>query len=266
MQQLRELHQQHEASIAAQAKTAASSLSASVDQMQANNNPHLATLSARKAALEKQLADLQALAAKRSQTLVESAELCRFHQDVDDEEAWIRERRPNATSRDYGNSMSTVAHLIKRHHALEVDIGVRQRSSIDAVVSLEGGGGWGKDRGGGGKAASHLFSDWLKCTAQVKAGRKLIGEGHYASADIQRRLDVLKEQWTALKANAATRNEALLNSQVAHEYLVDANEFESWINEKVCGSETSIARSCCVQIFQLLTPLAHPPPHTLRPR
>ena len=45
-----------------------------------------------------------------------------FFLQVDEEEAWIREREPQAGSSDYGKDHSGVVALQQKHQALEAEI------------------------------------------------------------------------------------------------------------------------------------------------
>ena len=52
----------------------------------------------------------------------ESLRVQEFFLQVDEEEAWIREREPQAGSSDYGKDHSGVVALQQKHQALEAEI------------------------------------------------------------------------------------------------------------------------------------------------
>ena len=54
--------------------------------------------------------------------LQESLRVQEFFLQVDEEEAWIREREPQASSTDYGKDHSGVVALQQKHQALEAEI------------------------------------------------------------------------------------------------------------------------------------------------
>ena len=45
-----------------------------------------------------------------------------FYLQVEEEEAWIREKEPLASSLDYGRDMNSVIKLQQKHQALEAEI------------------------------------------------------------------------------------------------------------------------------------------------
>ena len=54
--------------------------------------------------------------------LQESLRVQEFFLQVDEEDAWIREREPQASSTDYGKDHSAVVALQQKHQALEAEI------------------------------------------------------------------------------------------------------------------------------------------------
>lgn len=62
--------------------------------------------------------------------------------------------------------------------------------------------------------------------------------GHFASEEVNTKLNDLNQKWDSLKAKAAQRRQDLEDSLQAQQYFADANEAESWMREKepVVGS------------------------------
>lgn len=54
----------------------------------------------------------------RRENLEEARRMYQFFRDVEDELAWIQDRRPMAESQDLGNSLSSVQNLMKKHQVL----------------------------------------------------------------------------------------------------------------------------------------------------
>ena len=54
--------------------------------------------------------------------LQESLRVQEFYLQVEEEETWIREKEPLASSTDYGRDMNTVIKLQQKHQALEAEI------------------------------------------------------------------------------------------------------------------------------------------------
>jgi spectrin alpha len=136
--------------------------------------------------------------AARRKKLEDSLKLQQFFRDVDDEEAWIRDKVPIASSYNYGNSLSSVQNLIKKHSALKAELEGR----IKRIKAIE----------------------------DIASG--LVHERHYASTDVQSRLQGLKDAWADLNQAAVKRQSHLDDSLRAQQYFADANETEAWMTEK----------------------------------
>ena len=109
-----------------------------------------------------------------------------FFRDVDDELAWIRDKRPVAESTDLGSSLVAVQNLMKKHQALEKEI-IAHEPLIDKVAS---------------------------------AARSMIKSKHFASSDIEKRLDEVHDELKSLKESSSNRRlklqEALESQKVSH--------------------------------------------------
>ena len=58
----------------------------------------------------------------RQQRLKESTEVQKLFRDVEDEEAWIREKEPIVASNNRGRDLIGVQNLIKKHQAMQAEI------------------------------------------------------------------------------------------------------------------------------------------------
>ncbi|XP_065259867.1 spectrin beta chain, non-erythrocytic 5 [Emys orbicularis] len=128
-----------------------------------------------------------------------------FFRDVDDELAWVHEKLPLASSKDYGQSLTTVQSLQEKHQNLENEI-----SSRDALTKVV-----------------------------VSTGQKLVRGGHSASQEIMKRLKKLETSAEILKAEAQERRRRLMQSYEAHQFLSELLEVESWMAERGFILETS---------------------------
>ena len=134
----------------------------------------------------------------RKQKLLDSLQVQQLFRDIEDEEAWIREKEPVAGSTNRGRDLIGVQNLIKKHQAVLAEIN-NHESRIGVVTH---------------------------------AGNQMIDEGHFAADDIRARIGNLNYHWSALKEKAVQRKQDLEDSLQAHQYFADANEAESWIKEK----------------------------------
>ncbi|CAB4055755.1 SPTA [Lepeophtheirus salmonis] len=141
----------------------------------------------------------------KKQRLTDSIAVQQLFRDVEDEEAWIREKEPIIASTNRGRDLIGVQNLIKKHQAMQAEIN-NHEPRIDTVSQ----------------------------TAQ-----RMVEEGHFASDEIKTRLGLLHDHWNQLKDKAAQRKQDLEDSLQAHQYFADANEAESWMKEKepLAGNE-----------------------------
>ncbi|NWJ06160.1 SPTN5 protein, partial [Crypturellus undulatus] len=121
-----------------------------------------------------------------------------FFRDVDEELAWVREKLPMASSRDYGQSLATVQSLQEKHQILENEI--NSRDALTKVV--------------------------------LSTGQKLVRGGHSASHKIMEHLKELETSVENLKSEAQGRRQRLMQSYEAHQYLAELLEVEAWLAER----------------------------------
>ena len=134
----------------------------------------------------------------RQQRLKDSLEVQRLFRDVEDEEAWIREKEPIVASNNRGRDLIGVQNLIKKHQAMQAEIN-NHEPSIDQVS---------------------------------QAAQLMVEGGHFQSDEIKSRLGKLHDHWNQLKEKSSQRKQDLEDSLQAHQYFADANEAESWMKEK----------------------------------
>uniref|UniRef100_A0A8B9QPH1 Calponin-homology (CH) domain-containing protein n=1 Tax=Anas platyrhynchos TaxID=8839 RepID=A0A8B9QPH1_ANAPL len=128
-----------------------------------------------------------------------------FLRDVDEELAWVHEKLPMASSKDYGQSLATVQSLQEKHQNLENEI-----SSRDALTK-----------------------------AVLSTGQKLVRGGHSASHKIMEHMKELETSVENLKAEARERRQRLMQSYEAHRFLTELLEVEAWLAERSFILETS---------------------------
>lgn len=61
----------------------------------------------------------------------------------------------------------------------------------------------------------------------------MITENHPRSAEIQHHVDKSKKEWAVLEKLAADRTKQLQDAVEAYQFYADANETDSWLNEKL---------------------------------
>lgn len=134
----------------------------------------------------------------RKQRLLDSLQVQQLFRDIEDEEAWIREKEPVAASTNRGRDLIGVQNLQKKHQAVLAEINNHEP----------------------------------RVAAVCQAGSSMLQVGHFAAEEISQRLAALDEHWGQLKEKARQRKQDLDDSLEAHQYFADANEAESWMKEK----------------------------------
>uniref|UniRef100_A0A0V0G435 Putative ca2+-binding actin-bundling protein n=2 Tax=Triatoma TaxID=30075 RepID=A0A0V0G435_TRIDM len=155
-------------------------------------------IKAKQESVTERYAALQKPMSIRKQKLLDSLRVQQLFRDIEDEEAWIREKEPVAASTNRGRDLIGVQNLMKKHQAVLAEIN-NHESRMSAVT---------------------------------QAGDQMIDEGHFSSEEIKKRTADLNAHWFQLKDKALQRKQDLEDSLQAHQYFADANEAESWMKEK----------------------------------
>ncbi|XP_016975529.1 spectrin beta chain, non-erythrocytic 5 isoform X4 [Drosophila rhopaloa] len=158
-----------------------------------------ALLAQRLGDLEEAYSELLRRSAARRARLEEARNFHHFMEDYDNEESWLVDKQRICKTGITAKDLRAVLSLQQKHKALEDEIKSR-------------------------KPKSGQMSD---------AGKRLIGEEHPRSSEIQSRIDSLAEHWQALEALVELRRRQLEDAAEAYQFYTDANEAESWLNEKM---------------------------------
>ncbi|KAK2560477.1 Spectrin beta chain [Acropora cervicornis] len=142
--------------------------------------------------------ELKELFTNRKTQLEDSLALFQFFYDLDIEMAWIREHMTLAISEDLGTSLIGVQRLQKRHLAFENEL-TNHQSRIDTVLA---------------------------------SGQDLIDSNHYATDEIEERCVELSGSWDLLIGASAERKQKLDDALELQKYFTEANEADSWMNDK----------------------------------
>jgi len=73
---------------------------------------------------------------KRGSRLRESHALHEFFRELDDEEAWIREKKILVTSEDFGKDLTGVQNLRKKHKRFEGELATKEPAIQVTTVSI----------------------------------------------------------------------------------------------------------------------------------
>lgn len=141
---------------------------------------------------------LKETSAKRKALLEEARNFYQFLQDQEDEEAWLTEKQRICQAGITAKDLRGVLSLQQKHKALIDEIQAR-KNKFDQLG---------------------------------ETGRQLIGENHPRMVEIQQHLDKSKHEWKVLEKLAEERAKQLQDAAEAYQFYADANEADSWLNEK----------------------------------
>jgi spectrin alpha len=141
---------------------------------------------------------VRTLTSHRKQRLDEANTLHQFLRDIDDEEAWIKEKKLLVSSDDYGRDLTGVQNLRKKHKRLEAELS----SHEPAIQGVQ------------------------------DTGEQLMADSNLMTEDIQQRLQQLAQNWDSLKSLSSTRAKKLDESLAYQQFAANVEEEESWITEK----------------------------------
>ncbi|KAL3315949.1 Spectrin alpha chain, non-erythrocytic 1 [Cichlidogyrus casuarinus] len=157
------------------------------------------TIKERKKLINERYEKIRHLSENRAVSLGKAKHLHDFLRNVDDEEAWIREKRIAASSEDYGRDLIGVRNLLKKHSRIESEVAAHD----PAIRQL------------------------------VQQGSELMGHEQITDPkEISKRINRLEEAWEELHGLSDQRRRRLNDSTTFHDFLDGVEEEEAWIFEK----------------------------------
>lgn len=157
------------------------------------------SIAERKKTINERYERIRELASQRRLRLNDSNTRHQFMRDIDDEEAWIKEKKILVNSTDYGRDLTGVQNLRKKHKRLEAELNSHE-PTIQAVQ---------------------------------ETGRRLITESDINVADIEARLNGLAQSWKELNELCVHRGQKLEQSYAFQQFTANVEEEEAWITEKL---------------------------------
>ncbi|KAK5886954.1 hypothetical protein CesoFtcFv8_017933 [Champsocephalus esox] len=140
----------------------------------------------------------------RRETLEAWQVLFQFYRDLEEEAAWLSDRLPSITNREWGGSLSSTQQLLLKHQAVKQEI-----SSRAPLVQ-----------------------------AVQEAGHSLVRGRHFASHDIRERLKELKRLHEDLLTEAERKGKLLQEALSIHTFLTEVSELELWLEEQQVSLES----------------------------
>ncbi|VDK71755.1 unnamed protein product, partial [Cylicostephanus goldi] len=147
---------------------------------------------------------LKGPAAARRAALEESRKWHQLAFDVDCELQWIAEKKPIASSEDTGRNLTEALNMVKKQDQLEAEV--------------------------------HQHSGHIEGT--INQGEALIRGGHSAAKQIKDKCEQLAGAWAHLAHLVRRRRQVVDWGVKEQQYMFDAAEVESWMNEKRAALES----------------------------
>uniref|UniRef100_A0A7N8XK87 Spectrin beta chain n=1 Tax=Mastacembelus armatus TaxID=205130 RepID=A0A7N8XK87_9TELE len=138
------------------------------------------------------LEELKQLAAKRRAELEESRQLWAFFQELEESEAWIREKSSILAAQGYGRDLSSVLRLLQKHKTLAGE---------------------------------------LESAPGITAGKQILSEKSFGTAGIQERIMEVKGEWKRLEDQAAQHLGHLQEALNFFQFSTETDDLVAWLQD-----------------------------------
>uniref|UniRef100_A0A667YUJ7 Spectrin beta chain n=1 Tax=Myripristis murdjan TaxID=586833 RepID=A0A667YUJ7_9TELE len=143
------------------------------------------------------LEELKQLAVKRRAELEESRQLWAFFQELEESEAWIREKSSILGAQGYGKDLSSVLRLLQKHKTL----------------------------------AGELLAHRSLLQVSLKCGCVIGHTAHFGTAGIQERIMEVKGEWKRLEDQAAQRLGHLQEALNFFQFSTETDDLLAWLQD-----------------------------------
>ncbi|XP_075892697.1 spectrin beta chain, non-erythrocytic 4 [Nelusetta ayraudi] len=143
------------------------------------------------------LEELKQLASKKRAELEESRQLWSFVEELEESEAWIREKSSILGAQGYGKDLSSVLKLLQKHKTL----------------------------------AGELLAHRSLLQNTIKRGKQLLSEKSFGTVGIQERIMEVKGEWKRLEDQAAQRLGHLQEALNFSQYSTEMDDLVAWLQD-----------------------------------
>ncbi|KAG7470716.1 hypothetical protein MATL_G00116770 [Megalops atlanticus] len=143
------------------------------------------------------LEELKQLAAKRRAELEESRQLWAFFQEVEEAEAWIREKTSILATQTFGKDLSSVLRLLGKHKTLAGEL-LARRSLLQQTM---------------------------------KKGKQILTQKCFGTSRIQERIMEVKGEWKRLEDQAAQRLSNLQEALNFFQFNAETDDLLAWLQD-----------------------------------
>uniref|UniRef100_A0A3B5R3D9 Spectrin beta chain n=1 Tax=Xiphophorus maculatus TaxID=8083 RepID=A0A3B5R3D9_XIPMA len=141
--------------------------------------------------------ELKQLAAKRRAELEESRQLWAFFQELEESEAWIREKSSILASQGFGKDLSSVLRLLQKHKTL----------------------------------AGELLAHRSLLQNTIKRGKQILSEKSFGTVGIQERIMEVKDEWKKLEDQAAQHLGHLQEALNFFQFSTETDDVAAWLQD-----------------------------------
>ena len=167
--------------------------------LEQSNQKDVATLMKKMQELNDKYDDLKKLSAARREKLDEARNFYGFIENYENEESWVIDKQRICKTVVPAKDLRAVVSFQQKHKALEDEMKVRKP----------------------------------KLKQLTENGKALIKSSPIRSSEVQPRIDALEEHWRNLESLIQLRKRQIEDEIEAYQFYTDANEAESWLNEKM---------------------------------
>ncbi|XP_035240586.1 spectrin beta chain, non-erythrocytic 4-like isoform X2 [Anguilla anguilla] len=143
------------------------------------------------------LEELKQLAGKRRTELEESRQLWAFFQEVEEAEAWIREKTSILATQTFGKDLSSVLRLLQKHKTLAGEL-LARRSLLQQTM---------------------------------KKGKQILTQKCFGTSHIQERIMEVKGEWKHLEDQAGQRLSNLQEALNFFQFNVETDDLLAWLQD-----------------------------------
>ncbi|MGH0114937.1 UNVERIFIED_CONTAM: hypothetical protein FKN15_065861 [Acipenser sinensis] len=143
------------------------------------------------------LEDLKQLAGKRRSELEESRQLWAFFQEMEESEAWIREKTAILATQTFGKDLSSILKLLNKHKTLAGEL-LGRRSLLQQTM---------------------------------KKGKQILTQKCFGTGHIQEKIMEVKAQWKKLEDHAGLRLHKLQEALSFFQFNAETDDLLAWLQD-----------------------------------
>ncbi|MEQ2177748.1 Spectrin alpha chain, non-erythrocytic 1, partial [Goodea atripinnis] len=160
----------------------------------------------------------------RRQQYEQCMDLQLFYRDTEQVDNWMSKQEAFLLNEDLGDSLDSVEALLKKHEDFEKSLSAQEEKITDPS-NLQG------------KVQKHqafeaeLAANQSRIDALQKSGQELLDRKHYASAEVNARMEEVSEQWKKLLEATDLKGIKLREANQQQQFNRNVEDIELWLYE-----------------------------------